>query len=152
MCKRWCQMNGIDDLTETEQLLLMAAAVRALGPQTDLMYANTARVVNQVLRWRGLSDDEIRDGWPEHDRHPQHDQVYTALVRMVRVAQRGGKWRRPERPGIALFEGSGNWGVPGDPDQPPAWPHYNSCRLTAKGERLAQALLERHPEYRKGSS
>ena len=51
-----------ETLTETERLLLMAAAIHDLGPATDLGRANSARVVNQVLRWRGLSAEEITTG------------------------------------------------------------------------------------------
>ncbi|MCH8152512.1 MAG: hypothetical protein IH830_09095 [Planctomycetes bacterium] len=29
-----------------------------------------------------------------------------------------------------------------------AFPHFTSCRLTERGARLAEQLLERHPEYR----
>ncbi len=53
--------------------------------------------------------------------------------------------------GSALFEGGGNWGVPGDPDRPACWPSFNSCRLTAEGERLARSLLAQHPAYRKSA-
>jgi hypothetical protein len=44
-------MGGMGELTEAEQQLLMAAGVHGPGPATDLGRANTARVVNQVLRW-----------------------------------------------------------------------------------------------------
>jgi hypothetical protein len=141
-------MNGAGHLTEIEQQLLMAAAVHRLGPTTDLGRANTARVVNQVLRWRGLTAEQVNAGWRDEDCDPEHDAVYAALVRMTHQACRDGNFRPSERPGPALFEGGGNWGVPGDPDYPACWPHFNSCRLTAEGERLARWLLEQHPEYR----
>ena len=152
-------MDDLETLTETERLLLMAAAVQGLGANADLSRANTARVVNQVLRWRGLSAEEISRGWLELEERsvrkkrrkggysePVHEEVYNVLVRMTRQMGRVG--RAPERPGEPLFEGSGNWGVPGDPKRPASWPHYNSCRLTAHGERIGQELLGRHPEYR----
>jgi hypothetical protein len=127
----------------------MAAAVHGLGPTTDLGRANTARVVNQVLLWRGLTAEQINAGWREQDCDPEHDEVYAALVRMTHQECRDGSFRPGERPGLALFEGSGNWGVPGDPNRPACWPLFNSCRLTAEGERLARELLEQHPEHRK---
>lgn len=141
-------MDGAGDLTEVERQLLMAAAVHGLGPATDLGRANTARIVNQVLRWRGLTAEQIKSGWRSEDCDPEHDAVYAALVRMTHQMHREGPGRAPERPGTALFEGGGNWGVPGDPQEPACWPQFNSCRLTADGERLARLLLEHHPEYR----
>lgn len=144
-------MIGVGHLTEVEQQLLMAAGVHGLGPTTDLGLANTARVVNQVLRWRGLTPEQISAGWGDDDCDPEHDAVYAALVRMTHQECRDGSFRPAERPGPALFEGGGNWGVPGDPDCPPCWPHFNSCRLTAEGERIARLLLEQHPEYRKSA-
>jgi hypothetical protein len=142
-------MSGESDLTETEQQLLMAAALHGFGPNTDLGRANTARVVNQVLRWRGLSDEQILSGWWDEDCSPAHDAVYSALVRITHQTHRAGPGRPPERPGVALFEGGGNWGVPGDPDRPACWPQFNSCRLTAEGKRIARDLLAQHPEYQK---
>jgi hypothetical protein len=127
----------------------MAAAVHGLGPNTDLTRANTAKVVGQALRWAGLVDDELREAWDAMEDHPAIDQVYGALIRMTLQTQRVGPGRPPERPGEVLFEGSGNWGQPGDPECPPAFPHFNSCRLTARGEQLARELLERYPQYRK---
>jgi hypothetical protein len=141
---------GAGDLTESEQQLLMAAAVHGLGPTTDLGRANTVRVVNQTLRWRGLTAEQVKAGWRAEDCDSEHDAVYTALVRMTHQACRDSNFRPDERPGPALFEGGGNWGVPGT-DCPPCWPHFNSCRLTIEGERLALLLLEQHPEYRKSA-
>jgi hypothetical protein len=140
-------MNDRETLTETERLLLMAAAVQGMGPDTDLDYANTARVVNQALRWRGLSAEEVRRGWRDRECDPAHEDIYNALIRMTHQTQSVGPGRAPERPGAPLFEGGGNWGVPGDPNRPACWPQYNSCRLTTLGERVAQQLLARHPEY-----
>lgn len=140
-------MSKTSDLTEVERQLLMAAAVQQLGPTTNLTMANTARIVDQVLRWRGLSDEQIVAGWRGEDCAPEHKGVYAALVRMTHQKCRDGSFRPHEHPGPALFEGGGNWGVPGDPDQPPCWPHFNSCRLTDAGEQLARALLKIHPAY-----
>ena len=55
-------MDAFESLTETERLLLMAAAVQDLGPQTDLHGANTVKAVAQVLRWRGLSEEDSKTG------------------------------------------------------------------------------------------
>ena len=77
------RVGGVGDLTEVEQQLLMAAGVHGLGPATDLGRANTARVVNQVLRWRGLTAEQIDAGWQDEDCDPEHDAVYAALVRMT---------------------------------------------------------------------
>jgi hypothetical protein len=142
-------MSGAIDLTEVERQLLMAAAAQGLWPTKTLQFANTAKVVNQVLRWRGLSDEQIDSGWRDEACNPEHDAVYKVLVRMVFQQGRDGWFQRAERPGPALFEGSGNWGVPGDPNRPPSWPHFNACRLTEEGKRLVWLLLEQHPEYRK---
>lgn len=142
-------MGVTGGLTEIEEQLLMAAAVHGLGPDTDLGRANTARIVNQVLAWRGLSEEQVRSGWRDEDCDASHDEIYSALIRMAHQVHREGPGRTPERPGPALFEGGGNWGVPGNPDFPACWPHYNSCRLTAEGERLARLLLAGHPECRK---
>ena len=138
-------MTTTDHLTEIERQLLMAAAVHGLGPATEVRYANTARVVNLVLRWRGLAPNQINAGWRDDECDPEHDAVYEALIRMTHQLHMQGPGRAPERPGPALFEGGGNWG---DGDRPASWPQFNACRLTAEGERLARELLARHPEYR----
>jgi hypothetical protein len=130
-----------------ERLLLMAAAVNGLGPQTDLSYACTALIVLQALTWSNQNSDEIRKQWIQLEWHPALDEIYNPLVRMTHQQVRGGGTRAPERPGPALFEGGGNWGVPGDPKRPPCFPHYNSCRLTALGEEIAIGLLAEHAEY-----
>jgi hypothetical protein len=145
-------MDEMDTLTEIEQLLLMAAATQGLGPGTDRGRANTVRIVDQALRWMGLTPEQVRQGWEqawEGEEPPSlNEDVYNALVRMTRQRCARGPDRPPERPGEALFEGGGNWGVPGDPSRPASWPHFNSCSLTAHGERLARALLGRYPAYR----
>jgi hypothetical protein len=139
-------MGGADDLTDVERQLLTAALIHGLGPATSLGRANTLRVVNQVLQWRGLTAEEIDSGWRTEDTGSQHETVYAALVHMVHQACRDGGFRPSARPGPALFEGGGNWGVPGDPDHPACLPHFNSCRLTPEGERLARQLLEQRSE------
>jgi hypothetical protein len=141
-------MSDASDLTEVEQQLLMAATVQGLGPATDLGRANTGRVVNQVLCWRGLTAGEIDAGWRNEDCDPEHSAVYATLLRMTHQLYRNSIVRPAEGSGPALFEGGGNWGIPGDPDQQACWPQYNSCRLTAEGERVAKELLKRHPECR----
>jgi hypothetical protein len=121
-------MSGDLDLTETERQLLMAAAVHRLGPGTDLGRANTARIVNEVLGWRGLNSEQIESGWRDEGPDPAHQAVYTTLVHMTHQMDRDGPGRAPQRPGPALFEGAGN------------------CGLTAEGERVARLLLEQNPE------
>jgi hypothetical protein len=142
-------MDDRELLTETEQQLLMAAAAEGLGPDTDLTRANTARVINQVLRWRGRSPEEACHAWREQHNDPMHEEVYAVLIRMLHQIHSVDPGQTPKRVGEVLFEGSGNWGVPGEPSWPPCEPEFNSCRLTHAGERLARELLERHPEYRK---
>ncbi len=152
-------MNDARMLSETEKLLLMAAGVHGLGPGTDLGRANTARVVNQALLWLGVSREEIDRAWealeadePEQQRdsRPSNEEVYDALIRMTWVRNCVGAGRAPEQGGTPLFEGNGNWGVPSDPTRPACLPHYNSCRLTEHGERIARELLTQYPRY--GSS
>jgi hypothetical protein len=135
--------GDMDDLTEIEQQLLRAATLLEMGPTLDLNRANTAKIVNQVLRWRGLSEEEVARGWRDLDCDREHGLVYFTLVRMTGQLQLDGDFRPPERPGPALFEGGGNWGVPGDPNEHACWPQYNSCRLTPDGERLGRQLLNR---------
>jgi hypothetical protein len=143
-----------ETFTETERLLLMAAAVRGFGPSRDLSRANTVRVVQQALVWLGVSWEEIEGGLlrlerqdPDENRLSDRvNSVYEVLIRMTRVGS-----RPPKRPGPALFEGGGNWGVPSDPSRPASSPYFNSCRLTADGERLALQLLEQHHEYRRNA-
>jgi hypothetical protein len=142
-------MDDYETLTETERLLLMAAAVHRLGPYADMSRANTVRVVNQVLRWRGLSEEEIESGWWKRKYDPIHEAVYDILIRMVHQRRREGPGQVAERGGAALFEGNGNWGVPGDPSCPACMPHFNSCRLTAEGKRVARELLKQNPQCRK---
>jgi hypothetical protein len=127
-----------------------------MGPDTFLETANTYRVVDQVLRWRGLNKDQIRRGWQKVEgdairggkqvgSYSINEEVYGILVTMVQQ----GQVCEAEVNDEPLFEGMGNWGVRGDPTKPACLPHYNSCRLTAHGERIAQDLLSQHPEFRK---
>jgi hypothetical protein len=130
------------ELLGPEKLLLMAAAELGFGPQHGLSVANSAKVLRLAARWSGVEDSELRFMEGPHW-HPLVNELFEALVRMVHQVQCEGPGRRPERPGAALFEGGGNWGEPGDPSQPPAWPLYTSCRLTELGEQIAQELLSR---------
>jgi hypothetical protein len=57
----------------------MAAAVHGLGPATDLGRGNTVRIVNQVLRWRGLTAERINVGWRDEDRDPEYEAAPTEL-------------------------------------------------------------------------
>jgi hypothetical protein len=105
-----------------------------LGPDTDLGRANSARVVGQALLWAGLIDDEVRAAWEAIEYHPAITGCYGALIGMIR-----------QPPGEALFQGGGDLGTP---ESPQAFPHFTSCRLTRRGERLARQLLAQYPEYR----
>src|SRR5262245_34977059 len=112
----------LPELTEMEKLLLMAAAVHGLGSQIDITSANSAIVVLQAIQWAGLDNQEFRQQWNRDKPHSALDQVYLPLVRMTQQLCRDGSIRAAERPGPALFEGRGNWGVPGDPKHPPCDP------------------------------
>jgi hypothetical protein len=140
-------VSSSQNLSEIERQLLMAAAVQGLGPATDLERANTAKVVNQVLRWRGFSAEEVNAGWWDEDFAPEHGAVYEVLIGLVYQVNNESS-RHALRRGAALFEGRGNWGVPGVPNYPACSPQFNSCRLTAEGERLANELLKEQPEGR----
>jgi hypothetical protein len=134
-------------LTYPERLLLMAASVQGLGPRHTLTYANTARIVNQALGWLGFSGERTQELL--HDETPNiAHRVYDVLVWMTRQELRDGGWRPQQRPGAPLFDGSGNWGVPDDPESPACLPYFNSCRLTSQGSQLAKALLRQFPEYK----
>jgi hypothetical protein len=140
-------MTDAGALTDLERLLLIAAAVHGLGPQTSLSHANADRVVGQALEWAGLMEGEVRQAWenPGLEYHPAIVRVYGALIRMAHQMHRPGPGRPPERPGEVLFEASGNLGTA---EKPVAFPHFTSCRLTVHGEQVAQGLLLQHPEYR----
>ena len=138
-------MHDFPVLTEIEQQLLRAAAVHGLGPGTDLGRANSARIVDQVLLWRGLTAQQVRDGWRVTECDSAHEEVYNTLVRMIQQRQMDNSVLAPQQARAALIEGGGNWGVPDDPDKPPCWPQYNSCRLTPEGVRVAQHLLAVDP-------
>lgn len=146
-------MEELETLSETERLLLMAAAVQGRGPRSDIVHAtSTAHIISQALRWLGLSDEEIDQGWWDSEageqsaRCSKHRAVYEILIRMTQQLTSIGPPRPAERPGPPLFEGGGNWGVPGK--LPACSPLFNSCRLTKRGEQIARVLLARHPEYR----
>lgn len=144
--RRRMTVHDPEPLTEIETLLVIAASVLGMGPQSSLVNANTYRIINQVLDWRGMSREQIREGWNREECGSSHDEVYSVLIRMT---AHPASARPPERPGAALFEGRGNWGDSRKPDRPACRPHYNSCRLTDEGERIARQLLELHPEYGK---
>ncbi len=101
-------------------LLLMAAAVHKLGPQTNLSYANTAKVMRQALHWAGLLHGEIEECFESYNECPPVTEFYEALISMMRQSM----------PTEVLFEGGGNWG---GPSEPRASAHFTSCRLTECG-------------------
>lgn len=133
-------MNERESLTSIERLLLIAAEQCGLGPQTDLGRASTFKIVRQAARLAGLPDEVVRAPVEGPDWHPAIAEIYATLVRMTHQTWIDGDGRAPARPGPALFEGGGNWGSPDDPSDPPAWPLYNSCRLTALGIQIARRL------------
>ena len=124
-----------EPIVNERDLLLMAAAVHRLGPEPDLTYANTARVMRQELHWAGLLHGEIETCFESYDDAPPVTQFYDALTSMI----------LHKRPTKVLFEGGGNWDGPG---LQRAAAHFTSCRLTNRGWSLANKLLERHPRYR----
>src|ERR1700722_9503473 len=98
---RWawsCRMGDDGMITDTERLLLMAAAVHGLGPNNDMRRANAAKLVEQALQWLGLSVEEINRQCPDPE-SPRFEEVHNALVRMVHQLQRDRPGRQPERPG-----------------------------------------------------
>ena len=117
-------------------LLLMAAAVHKLGPDTNLGYGpSTVKVMRQALHWAGLLHGEIKTCFESYDECPPTTEFYEALISMMPQS----------KPAEVLFEGGGNWGGPWGPR---ASAHFTSCRLTELGWSLANQLLERHPRYR----
>jgi hypothetical protein len=113
----------------------MAAAVHKLGPQTNLGYANSVKVMRQSLYWAGLLHGEIEECFESYNECPPVTEFFEALVSMMHDAMSTE----------ALFEGGGNWGGPGHPR---ASAHFTSCRLTERGWSLACQLLEQNPRYR----
>lgn len=142
-------MSDDDRLTEIERLLLMAAAIHDLGPQTNLRFANGRKVVGQALMWAGHLDKKLREAWESGEYDREIGAFYGALIRMTQHMLRGGALRSPIRPGLALFEGSGNFGTP---DEPGPFPFFTAFRLTEHGAKVGSLLLEEHPQYAKGRS
>lgn len=123
------------DLSEMQQLLLMAALTRGLHPKRKLT-ANCAGVVGTALRWAGLVTPEVKEAWnDDFNYHPVIRDCYGILIGMIQ--------HKPASE--ALFEGAGNFGTP---SHPITKPHFTACRLTELGVRVAKELLEQHPEYR----
>ena len=141
-------MSDDDGFTEVERLLLMAAAIHDLGPQTSLRFANGRNVVGQALVWAGHLDDELRESWQSSECDGEIKTFYGALIRMTQQMLRSGTVRAPIRPGAVLFEGSGNLGTPDDPG---SFPFFTAFRLTEHGAKVASLLLEQHPQYGKGA-
>lgn len=88
-----------------------------------------------------VSSAAFRDHWATEMWHDDVLVAYNPLVLLIHNMCEAG-------PTEALFEGGGNWGVPGDPNRPPCDPHFNSCRLTERGHQVAMELLEKFPQYR----
>ena len=64
-------------------LLLMAAVIHRLGPETDLSHANCYRVMRQALHWAGLLHGEIETSFESYDDAPPVTQFYDALATMI---------------------------------------------------------------------
>jgi hypothetical protein len=141
-------MTGTEQLSNVEQLLVMAAAIRGLDSETNLRYANGGTIVGQVLEWLGFLEGEVRKSWEDLEYCPEITAVYGALVRLSHQILREGPGRPPIVGGEPIFEGSGNLGTP---EEPGAFPHFNSFRLTPYGEELARELLLLHPQYQEKS-
>jgi hypothetical protein len=124
-------MHDTSGLTENQKLVLMAAAVHGLGPETDLMYANARRVVRQALVWQGYWDQELDAVWNPYDGSPALEAVYGALLSLIKM-------------GEPLFEGAGNLG---SDSLPSAFPDFVSCRLTTRGQAMAEQLLAEQPRF-----
>jgi hypothetical protein len=123
------------ELSEMQRLLLMAAAVHGLCPGAPLT-SNCGRVLGTALRWAGRLTPDVLASWTDDfDIHPVVRECYSALILMVQ--------HRPAEE--ASLEGAGNFGTP---SEPLAQPWFTSCRLTERGELVAEDLLSQHPGYR----
>src|SRR5688572_23166871 len=121
-------------LSEAQRLLLMAAAVHNLRPQAKLT-ANCGRVVWTALQWAGLLTPDVQAAWDNDvECHPVVREWQGVLIGMNQHE---------------LLEGVGNLGTPDDPQ---ALPWFTACRLTPRGERLADELLGQHPECHRGET
>ncbi len=125
-------MHTPDSLTPDQKLVVMAAAVHGLGPETALKYANARRVVRLSLIWKGFSGHALEAAWNPYDGSAVLNEIYRAMISLM-----------PHESDEPLLEGAGN--VAGNP---PAFPDFTSCRLTALGMELAEQLLSERPDLR----
>jgi hypothetical protein len=121
------------DSAERERLLLMAAYLHPQRPE-DRVTANSWRVIRQAMLWAGVLDGEIEALGGQSD-HPVVEQWHRTLIDMAHRAAESD----------ALLWVAGNLG---DATEPPAWPAYTGCGLTARGRIVAEQLLTEHPHYR----
>jgi hypothetical protein len=129
-------MADASALTEMQRLLLMTAAFHDLRPGAPLT-ANCGRLIGTALRWAGLLSPDVRAAFTnDFEYHPVIREWYAALIGMVQ--------HRPAK--AALLEGAGNFGTPAEPL---ALPWFTACRLTRRGERVADELLAQYPGYRR---
>jgi len=120
-------------LDDMQMLLLMAAAKNDLRPGIELR-ANCVRVIHLALRWAGQLSPDVEAGLQnDFEYHPVVKTCYGALIRMIQ--------HQPSS--AALMEGAGNFGTP---ENPIAMPTFTACRLTPRGEKLADELLTQYPE------
>src|SRR5260370_9205107 len=90
-------------------------------------------------------DEEVQEAWQNLEDHAAIKRSYAVLMRMTRQLLQNGVQKPPKRPGDALFEGAENFGSPEDPL---AFPHFTSCRLTECGVSVALSRVLHHPDYR----
>lgn len=130
-------------ITDDEKLLLIAALLEGMSPDSPVDRANTSRLVWRAVLISGRASGDEMDAWVRHE-DPEPEAIldlYHTLVHMVQV--------RYQNPRLALFDGRGNWGDPSDPDSSAAHSNYNSVRLSRLGAQIAFELLPDHPEYRR---
>lgn len=124
-------MAEIPALTEMQRFLLLAAAAHDLRPGTP-MTANCGRVVGTALDWAGLLTPDVRESWfGGFNIHPVVREWYAALIGLI----------QHQPAAEALLEGAGNFGTPA---APLAMPWFTACRLTRRGEQVAEELLARN--------
>jgi len=137
-------MNVAEHFSELEKLLLLAGLFRHRREEGDAEgFVPTILLISLVLHWRGMSSGDIEADWEEDwDQLPiEHREVFVALFNRVHKLTRSGDLRPPVNDGEPLFIGKGNWGVPGDSNNPPASPVFTLCQTTPHGLEVAEKLL-----------
>ena len=130
----------------------MAAAVHGLSGRTPTSgEADTARIVNQVLRWRGLSRARsIQGGGTRTATRTDAQRSYSSADRMTHQIHVEGPGRTPERQERHCSKARVTGSITGRPlKRRLAGLISTRPGLPPTGERLAHELSERHPEYRR---